>query len=325
MPDRAIGRHPVGPGKNAGRHVHDARGMGAHIGALVVEVEIVDREDAALAVDRRTNAVELLARMIGGDQMLAPVLDPFHRPAEPHGRDADQHVLRIKLAADAEAAAHVGFVHVDRRGRKPEHAREQLAIAVRHLGGAVQFEDGARGVVAADCAARLQRHAGMAADRQFELDHHGRGAQHRVDVAVALADDRRPRCCGRARTRPARLRRRAASAAPRSRWRRDRPRPRPHRDRRRTPRRPARRRSAPCRSPAPAGGRVRAREFGPRGNRSAARRRCRPRSTPRPRRAGRARPRRRSQRSGRGHGWRARCACEAGAERKCRPAKRPAP
>ena len=171
MADRPIGRHPIGPGQNAGRHVHDARGMGAHIGALVVEVEVVDRQDAAVGVDRRADAVELLARMIGGDQVLAPVLDPFHRPAETHGGDADQHVLGIELAADAEAAAHMRFVHVDRGGRALEHARQQLAIAVRHLGGAVQLEDVARGIVAADGAARLQRHAGMAADRQLELDH----------------------------------------------------------------------------------------------------------------------------------------------------------
>ena len=53
--------------------------MGAHIGALVVEELVVDREDAAVGVDRGADAVALLARMVGGDQMLAPVLDPFHR------------------------------------------------------------------------------------------------------------------------------------------------------------------------------------------------------------------------------------------------------
>ena len=112
--DRAIGRDPVGTGKDAGRHMHDARGMGAHIGALIVEITIVDGEDSPFVVDRRTQSVKLLARMIGGDQMLAPVLDPFHRPPEAHGRDADQHVFRVELAADAEAAAHVRFVHMDR-------------------------------------------------------------------------------------------------------------------------------------------------------------------------------------------------------------------
>ena len=136
--DRAIGRHPVGTRQDTRRHVHDARGMGAHIGALVVKIAVIDGEDAAFAIDRRAQAVELLARMIGRDQMLAPVLDPFHRPVEAHGGDADQHIFRIEFAADAEASAHMRLVHVNRRRRALEHAREQLAIAVRHLGGAVQ-------------------------------------------------------------------------------------------------------------------------------------------------------------------------------------------
>ena len=143
MPGGAIGRHAVGAGQNARRHVHHARGVGAQIGALVVEIEVVDGEDAALRVDRGADAVELLARMIGGDEMLAPVLDPFHRPAQPHGGDADENVLGIDLAADAEASAHMRLVHVDGRRRQREHAREQVAVAVRHLGGAVQLEDAA--------------------------------------------------------------------------------------------------------------------------------------------------------------------------------------
>ena len=75
-------------------------------------------------------------------------------------------------------------------GVSAEHARQQLADAVRHLGGAVQLEDVARHIIAAECAAGLQRHAGMAADHELELDSDGRAAKNRVDVAVALADDR---------------------------------------------------------------------------------------------------------------------------------------
>ena len=50
----------------------------------------------------------------------------------------------------------------------------------------------------------FQRHAGMAADRELELDDRGCAAKHRIDVAVALPDHGRLRCCGRARIRPAR-------------------------------------------------------------------------------------------------------------------------
>ena len=79
MADRAIGRHAIRARQDAAGHVHDARRMGADIGALVVKIAVVDGEDATLVVDRGADAMELLARMIGGDQMLAPVLDPFHR------------------------------------------------------------------------------------------------------------------------------------------------------------------------------------------------------------------------------------------------------
>ena len=78
-----------------------------------MKVEVVDGKDAAFGVDRRADAMELLARVIGGDEMLAPVLDPFHRAAQPHGADADQDILRIKLAADAEASPDVRLVHMD--------------------------------------------------------------------------------------------------------------------------------------------------------------------------------------------------------------------
>ena len=127
-------------------------------------------------IDRGAHLVMLLARMIGGDQVLAPVLDPFHRPAEPQRRDADQHVLGIELAADAEAAADMALEQVHGRGIAAEHAGDVVAVPVRHLGGAVHLQHVVGGVVARDRAARFHRHAGMAPDREIELDHRVRRA-----------------------------------------------------------------------------------------------------------------------------------------------------
>ncbi len=62
--------------------------------------------------------------MIGGDEMLTAILDPFHRPVEALGRDADQNVLGIKFAAHAEAAADMGFVDVNAARRQLEHPRQ---------------------------------------------------------------------------------------------------------------------------------------------------------------------------------------------------------
>ena len=45
---------------------------------------------------------------MGGDEILAPVLDPFHRPAKPLRRDRDAGIFRIERALGAEAAADIG-------------------------------------------------------------------------------------------------------------------------------------------------------------------------------------------------------------------------
>ncbi len=171
--------------------MHDAGRVRADVSALVVEILVVDGEDHAGFIHGRADFVQLLARMIGCDQMLTAVFDPFDRAIELFGGHADQNVFRIKFAADAEPAADVSLVDVDRARRDVEHARQQFLIAVRHLGGAVQLHDAARGVVVADGAARFERHAGMPADRNLDLDHVRRAAEYRVDVAVALVDDRR--------------------------------------------------------------------------------------------------------------------------------------
>ena len=138
--------------------------MRAHIGALVVEEFIVDRQDMSLFVDRGADAVALLARVIGGDQMLAPVLDPFHRPAKPQRGRANQHVLGIKLSTNSETSADMALVQMHTGRAASEHAGELVAVPVRHLGRAIHFQDVARGVIAADRAARFHRHPGMPPD-----------------------------------------------------------------------------------------------------------------------------------------------------------------
>ena len=89
MADRAIGaRHAIGSRQHAARHHRDAGCVGAHIGAVVVKDHVVDGEDFAVVGDGRAHLMMLVARMIGGDEMLAAILDPFHRPLELHRSDA---------------------------------------------------------------------------------------------------------------------------------------------------------------------------------------------------------------------------------------------
>ena len=124
-PVGAVGRHAIGAGQHRRGKVGHGRGVRAHIGAVVVEELILDAEDAAFCVDGRAHLVRLLARMIGGDQVLAPVLDPLDRRFELQRGGANQHVLRIKFAADAEAAADMALVKLHGVPRPAEHLRQR--------------------------------------------------------------------------------------------------------------------------------------------------------------------------------------------------------
>ncbi len=61
----AIGADLVGAGEHAHGPPDDARAVGAHIGALVVEELVVDAEQLSVLVHRRAHLVALLARMVG--------------------------------------------------------------------------------------------------------------------------------------------------------------------------------------------------------------------------------------------------------------------
>jgi hypothetical protein len=190
MPPRAIGRHPVRTGQHAGRHVRHARTVRADVAALGVEVFVLQRKNSSCLVGRDPHAMDLLARMVRGHQMLVPIFDPFDRPPQPQSGKTDQNVLGIELAANPESASGVSLEQMNGRGAAPERLRQQIAGAVRDLGGAVHLEDVAHRVVAGDRAARLQWHARMTADLELELDDCVGGAKARVGIAVFLADDR---------------------------------------------------------------------------------------------------------------------------------------
>ena len=184
----AVGRQAVGPQQQADGHVRDPRAVGADVGALVVVQHLVDGEQAAVGVHRGADMVGLLARVVGGHHVLAPVLDPLHRAAQAEGGEADQQVLGVDLAPHAEAAADVVLVELHGRGGQVEELRQPVAVPVRALGGAVQLQHAPRRVEAGEQAAGLQHHRGMAADGEVELHHmRGRG-EGGVDLAVALAD-----------------------------------------------------------------------------------------------------------------------------------------
>ena len=165
--------------------------MRAHIGALIEIKFVLQGEHMAIGVNRDPGMVTLLARMVRSHQVLAPVLDPFDRPLEPHCRQADEKVFRVELAADAEPAAGIAFLQYNTGRTAAEHARQAIAVAVRHLGRAIELQHIARAVVTRQGAARFQRHAAVPADFEVERDNGiGRGKRG-IDLAIAFPQDQR--------------------------------------------------------------------------------------------------------------------------------------
>ena len=131
-----VGRDPVGAGQHAGGGGRHQPAVGADVGAHVaVDVGAHAQQRAVLARGDLQLAAHL-PRVVGGHQVLAPILDPLDRPPELHGGVGDQVVLRVELAADAEAAAHVGLDEVDTVLRHLQQRRQHRAVEVRHLGHA---------------------------------------------------------------------------------------------------------------------------------------------------------------------------------------------
>ncbi len=98
------------------RHLGDARAVGAHIGALVEKELVLQAEHAPFGIDRGADVVALLARMVGRHQCSRR--SSIHLTGRPSrsAASADQNILGIELAANAEAAADMALVqHASRR------------------------------------------------------------------------------------------------------------------------------------------------------------------------------------------------------------------
>src|SRR6516165_11173939 len=149
---------------------------------------IVEGEDPALAIDPRADPMALLAGMVGGHQMLAPVLDPLDRAPEAHRGEDDQHIFGIELTANAEAAADMAFAEMHRGGVAPEHAGEHVPGCVRHLGGAIQLDYVGCEIITGEGPASFERNPGVTPDRQVEFDDRMRSGKRGFEIAVALAD-----------------------------------------------------------------------------------------------------------------------------------------
>jgi hypothetical protein len=128
-------------------------------------------EDSPLGVDGHRGVVDLVAGVVGGDEVFLAVFDPAHRTAQPPGGPGDEEVFWVVLAPHPEAAADRGLAHRDPRRRDPEVVGELGPVGMRDLGRPVHDQPFGEGVVLDDQPAGVHWHAGVPPGAEFGSDH----------------------------------------------------------------------------------------------------------------------------------------------------------
>ena len=166
---RGLGRNDATIGADVSAHI--AADMSAH------------GENRAVALACNLKFTIDLARMVRRGEMLAAVLDPFHRLADQPRRERNEKILRIELALDAEAAADVDLDHVDVGLGDTKHRRERATVEEQNLGGAEHRESFFRRVPFRNLAAGLQRRSGQSVATECFLARVFRLGEGRFGVA----------------------------------------------------------------------------------------------------------------------------------------------
>src|SRR5215468_1364096 len=104
--------------------------------------------------------------MIGRGEVLTAILDPFDRASKLQRGGTDQKIFRVEFTANAEAAADVTLIKLNGLRWPFQQSCDRVAIPMRHLRGAMQFEHIACLVISRDGSACFDRNAGVTPDRK---------------------------------------------------------------------------------------------------------------------------------------------------------------
>ena len=136
-------------------------GIGAGVeGAVVGQHVAAQAGDPAVLGRGQLRGHVIVAGVGGRGQVLHPVLDPLHRPAEHDRADDGADIARIDADLVAEAAADVGCDHVHLGLGDAREQRDDRPDHVRRLEGAPDRDLALDLVEVADAGAGLER-AGM--------------------------------------------------------------------------------------------------------------------------------------------------------------------
>src|SRR4030095_4095150 len=155
---------------------------------IVVFIE-AETEHGAIVFDRRLGFEFLGAGVPAGHHVLAPVLDPFDRPAAFHRQERNQYdILANQMNLLTEATADVGDDHSNVLQAASFAHAERVAHAVvnhsRNLRCYPYRQAFARGVIGRDHDKRFERRGAVAVDLEIFLDDPVGGFERGVDVAV---------------------------------------------------------------------------------------------------------------------------------------------
>ena len=168
-------------------------------------------DDFGVGVNRDFHIPVLIALLMRGQKILAPVFDPFHRPTQQCSGGGDVDVLRVKRALGAEAAADIGRHHADLMVTKTEHFHHAALDAMRALGRHVQRVGIVMRIVFGNDAAALHKKRPAAMLVNFFAKHMRRAGERAIGVAYLQRKARGDiRFRTRVRQRRARIQRGAA-------------------------------------------------------------------------------------------------------------------
>ena len=105
----------------------------------------------------------LITTLISRHHVFLAVFNPFHRTSQTHRGDQHQHILRIKLSANAKPTTGMTLMKLYLVFITPQHPDQSIAISMGYLRGAIEFQDIFISIIDADCASGFHWHAGMAA------------------------------------------------------------------------------------------------------------------------------------------------------------------
>ena len=129
--------------------------------------------------------------MGGGHQVFHPILAPPNRAAQVARQSRDREFLAIERDLLTEGAAHIGAHHRNLAFRQTQPRSKLAAQRVRDLIADMHVQMRAPVIPIGDAAARLQRHMGVAMERETGLDDAMRlgPARGRIADAQALMRD----------------------------------------------------------------------------------------------------------------------------------------